>query len=144
MPGLRLRLVTPERTLYEGEVRQVTLPTTGGEITVLPGHLPVVTVLGAGELRYRSAEGDEHLAVAGGVVEVTGSSVTVMAESAERAVELDEAEVERAHQRAAAALAEASREDTEEYARLAAQLERELARLRVARRYRRRPAAPLT
>lgn len=137
---LHLRLVTPDRPLFEGEVRQVTLPAVQGEVTVLPNHVPLVTPLGSGELRAVLADGTvTPWVVSGGVAEVSGGSVVVLAEAGEHVEELaDEAVLEEAHRRAQEALANANRMDEEEVATVAAALERELARLRAVRKYKNR------
>ncbi len=137
---IHLRLVTPDRPLFEGEVRQVTIPAAGGEITVLPRHVPLVTPVGVGELRAILADGSvSPWVVSGGVVEVSPDSVVVLAEAGERVDELAaEAELEEARRRAQAAVENASRMDEEEVATVAAALERELARLRAVRKYKNR------
>lgn len=137
MAAFRLRITTPERVLFEGEVSQVSLPTPQGEITVLPHHIPLVSLLAAGELRYHAKEEIHHLAVSGGFIEMRGETLTVLADTAERADEIDEVRAEEARKRAEALMQE-KRTDAEEFANLAAQMEKELARLRVVRKYRHR------
>ena len=73
MSTLNFKIVTPEKTVYENNgVLQISLPTMTGEITVLPNHIPLVTVLKAGELKLKDNAGDQVIAVAGGFVEVKG------------------------------------------------------------------------
>lgn len=136
MPSkIKFQITTPEREVYSDEVDQVTLPTLDGEITVLPNHLPLVSVLVPGEARVVS-NGDETLmAVSGGFIEIQpDSKVIVLADTAERAEELDIEKIEEAKKMAEQALAEKRDLDDESFAEAAASLERELARLRVARK----------
>jgi F-type H+-transporting ATPase subunit epsilon len=108
-----------------------------GEITVLPRHIPLVATVEAGELRAIDADGKETLmAVSGGFVNVgEGSRVVILADSAERAEELDLAAIEAAKKRAEAIMEEQF-DDEERYADAVAGLARELARWKVARKWR--------
>jgi F-type H+-transporting ATPase subunit epsilon len=142
MQTFHLRLVTPDRPLFEGEVAQVTLPTSTGEITVLAHHIPLVTPVGSGELAVTMADGTvSPWVVSGGIIEVSPSGVVVLAEAGEHVDELaTEAAIEQAHRQAEEAMAKADRADHEEFALVAANLERELARLRAVRKYKNRAA----
>lgn len=132
---LTLQITTPERTLFSGEVEQISLPTPLGEITVLPHHLPIVSILSPGELRYKAEGTETHLAVSGGFIEVKKNEVVVLADTAEREEEIDEVRAEEARKRALALMKE-KRVDAQEFAALAAKMEKELARLRVVRKHR--------
>lgn len=132
---IHLTITTPERTTLKETVDSVSIPTSLGYITVLPHHIPLVAQVAAGELIYRSGSAEESLIVAGGFVQVLGDSVTILADIAERPEEVDIKLVEEAHERAQKLLAEQDF-DSVEYATFAAQLERELTRLRIARKRR--------
>ncbi len=120
--------------MFKEPARQVTLPTSLGEITILPHHLPLVSLLVPGVLHIVRENGEELvLAVSGGFIEVQGDKVTVLADTAERAEEIDETRAEEARQRAETAMKE--RKDTEEFTSANASLERHLARLRAVRRW---------
>lgn len=140
MPStFHFEITTPERTVFAADATQVSLPTQTGEITVLPHHIPIVSIIVPGVLHIRTASGeDQDLAVSGGFVEVRGMNVTVLADSAERADEIDEAEAEAARQRAQEAMA--NRKSEAEFTAASAGLERELARLRAVRRWKGRRA----
>lgn len=154
---LQLSIITPERTVWDGRVDQVTLQTTEGEITVLPHHIPLVSVLTAGELRMKKGGEETPMAIAGGFVEVlpagsqvsgvngqaSATRVAVLADDALRVEEMDIAAIEAAQERARKALEEKRHVDDSSFADAAAALQKELARLRVARKYRRGPTAPL-
>lgn len=135
MSKINFKITTPEREVYSDVVDSVTLPTLKGEITILPNHLPLVAVLVPGEARVVH-EGEEALmAVSGGFIEVQpGSRVIVLADTAERAEELDIEKIEQARKKAQEELEKKRDLDEENFAEAAAALERELARLKVARK----------
>ena len=72
-----LRIVSPEKVLYKGEVQMVKLPGTVGQFTVLDHHAPLVSTLTAGTLVYRGASGEKEIDIKGGVVEVRDNNVVV-------------------------------------------------------------------
>lgn len=84
-------IVTPEKSIYSGEASFVSLPTTSGEIGVLPGHAPLLAVLGAGEVRLKNEAGTLHAtyAIAGGYVEIDGARVIILADHAREVSEID-------------------------------------------------------
>lgn len=86
---LRLRVVTPTRTVVDADVDEVTLPGALGALGVLPGHAPLLAALRIGELSYRAANRERWLALQWGFVEVTGDEVTVLADVAEQPAEID-------------------------------------------------------
>jgi F-type H+-transporting ATPase subunit epsilon len=89
--SIELVIVTPERQLLREAVAEVTLPGAGGCLGILPGHAPLITELGIGELSYRKKNASEpaHMAIISGFAEVLGDRVTVLAETAERPEEID-------------------------------------------------------
>jgi F-type H+-transporting ATPase subunit epsilon len=130
-PMLRVLVLTSQQRVFEGEAEQVTAPGGDGELTVLPRHAPLLTTLRLGEMRVRVRGEDESLFVAGGFLEVNNDVVTILADDAERASEVDEARAEEARQRAQALL-ERSEGNEEAQASALAELERAVGRLRVA------------
>ena len=86
---LRLLLVTPERTLLDEEVDEVRAPGTVGEFGVLPNHITFLSSLQAGRLEYMRGNQSTHLALSGGFAEVVDNVMTVLADSAELADEID-------------------------------------------------------
>ena len=137
MPQLQIVITTPERIVYQDTVDSVSMPAVDGEITVLPNHIPLVSVLKAGELVIRKGSEIHPYAIGGGFIEVDGKKLNILADTAEHVEEIDEQQAEEARQRAEK-LKEEKRFDTEEYASLAAKLDRDLARLHVVRKYRHR------
>jgi len=90
-----LDLVTPERTLFSGAVRELVAPGVLGEFGVLPGHANMLAELTAGRLIYRDDAGEKRMAAAGGFAEVTGEKVTVLLEDAAYAGDLDRTSLNR-------------------------------------------------
>jgi F-type H+-transporting ATPase subunit epsilon len=113
---LTLEVVTPERIVLSETVDHVVLPTEeGGEIDVLPGHIPLMTMIQPGELRYFKDGEPESIAIDRGFIEVIGDTVSVLTEAAIEVDEIDLATIEEARIRAEEALkeAQASGEDPE-------------------------------
>jgi len=138
---LKFEIITPERVVLKDEVDQVTIPTAEGEITILPNHIPLIAVLRPGELVVKKGKEEIVMSCSGGFIEVTGDKVLVLADTAEKAEELVEEEIEKARERAQKILEE-KHVDAEKYADAAAAMERELARLKVARKRGRARSAP--
>jgi len=139
---ITLEIATPEKVVYKDTIKQVSLPTELGEITILPGHLPLVANLVAGELRIVKNDEIQPYAVSGGFVEVrTGNHVVVLADAAEHIEEIDEARAEAARKRAQKLMEEAKGDDIR-FAEGAALLERSLSRLRLARKKKYRDSRP--
>ena len=133
---LALEIVTPDRALVREDVDDVQLPGQEGYFGVLPGHTPLLAMLTVGELWYRIGQEKHYLAIAGGFVEVLPDRVTVLAQIAERAHEIDVARAETAKQRAQERLAQPARDIDLDRARIA--LSKSLIRLQVATRARTR------
>ncbi|MEK9132249.1 MAG: ATP synthase F1 subunit epsilon [Patescibacteria group bacterium] len=133
---IHFKIVTPERVVFEDTIDEVIMPTVNGEIAVLPEHEPLVTLLKAGVLRIKKGATEIPLAVSSGVIEIDGKKIVVLADSAERADELEEEKIEKAKEEAKHIM-ESKRGDSEGFAQANAALERELARLKVVRKYRR-------
>lgn len=138
---LKFEIITPERVVLKDEVDQITLPTAEGEITVLPNHIPLIGVLRPGEIVAKKDREEIAMSCSGGFIEVTGDKVLILADTAEKAEELVEAEILKAKERAQKIIEE-KQVDAEKYADAAASLERELARLKVVRKRSRGRAAP--
>jgi len=138
MAKLRLDIVTAERQVYSEVVDEVIAPGVDGQLGILPHHSPLMTMLKPGELVVKQEGSEVSLAVSGGFMEVRPDRVIILADTAERAEEIDLARAEEARKRAEAARAEAPAGAEASIAAEAA-LQRALARLKVARRRRERP-----
>ena len=125
---IRLELVTPERLLLSEEVDEVVAPGYEGEFGVLPEHTQFLALLNIGVLWYRKGSVVKKVALGGGFAEVNHERVVVMAETAERADEIDLERARRARDRAEARLKELSLDDGS-LAKVRAALQRALARM---------------
>ncbi len=135
--ALVLDIVTPDKKFFSGEVENVYLPGTEGELGILPGHVPLVTGLGAGELRYSVGGQVEELAIGAGFVEVSQEKVTVLTDLAVTDAEIDEAKVEEAMKRAEESLSKIDHsENSEEVAALQAAIAKSMAQLKLKRKRR--------
>ena len=120
MKQIKLKIVTPEKILFEDIVSQVSVSTIMGEITILPNHIPLVSQLASGEIVIKTEQGREDLmAVSGGFIEVLPDQVVILADTAERAEDIE-------------ALGEM----------FTAKIEKELARLKVARKHKTKGQRP--
>jgi F-type H+-transporting ATPase subunit epsilon len=135
---MHVEVVTAERELYSGEAELVSAPGADGRLGILPGHAALLALLAPGGLRIDLRGSQENLFVSGGFIEVANNRVTVLADTAEHAEEIDTARAEAARRRAQERLQEA--QSSADRAALQAALQRALFRLKVAetgRRHRR-------
>ena len=131
---LRLQIVSADRALVNELVDEVEIPGSDGYFGVLPGHTPLLALLGAGELWYRQGQEKHYLVIAFGFAEVQPEAVTILAEIAEKADDVDIARAEAAKKRAEERLATPSMQMDFERARIA--MLKSLIRLQVATRAR--------
>ncbi len=138
---IQVEIVTPERRLMSTEVDMVSLPGVDGQMGIMGGHAPLLTIMDLGEIALHRGNDVEYLVVAGGVVEVRPDKVTILADVAEHVDEIDIDRAEAARERARQSLAEGVTADYRPV--MEAALRRSNLRLKVAhRRSRRRREAP--
>ncbi len=137
MPTIHLDIVTLERIVISEDVDYVSAPAIDGVVGILPRHEPLLTALGIGELRYKKGDIETAFAVGGGFMEVRPDRVTVLADTAEQAQEIDEQRAEEARRRAQELLAQKP-ENEAQAALLEQTLRRAEVRIKVARKDRRR------
>jgi F-type H+-transporting ATPase subunit epsilon len=133
---IHVDIVAAERSILSEDVDEVQADTTEGQIGILPRHAPLLTLLVPGSVRLRKGQDEEVLAVGGGFLEVSDNNVVILADSAERADEIDIARAEEARRRAAARLRTRATDIDQDRAQAA--LQRSLSRLRVVDQVRRR------
>lgn len=133
MKQFELKIVTPEKVIYQDMVSSVSVPTREGEITVLPDHLPIIAAIKPGELRIKIGGKVSLFSITRGVAEVDGKTMTILTDAAERAEDIDEKRAEEARKKAKEIMA-GVRQGEEEYADAVAHLERAISRLRIAKR----------
>ncbi|MFA7253777.1 MAG: ATP synthase F1 subunit epsilon [Patescibacteria group bacterium] len=127
MNKFTLKLIAPDGVKYEEEADEVVLPTADGQITVLPGHMPVISLLKPGEIIIKNGNKTHELATEGGVAEISQNLVKVLADTAEEADSLDELKIAEAKKAAEQRLANAK--DEVEFTEAAAALEKQLVKL---------------
>ena|SRR5579859_4413417 len=131
MATLKLEIVTPDAKVFSEDVDMVTLPGVEGEMGIYPQHVPLMTQIVSGEIIARKGGKDYFLAIGEGFVEITADRVSILADMAIRAENIDEAKAEEARRRAEARLAEQIND--EEAATVQASLSHSLAQLKVKR-----------
>lgn len=134
---LHLQIITPEKTVFDDEVDQITLPTENGQITILPKHVGLVTTVKPGELIYKKHNKETLLAAGFGFAQVGKDNVKVLVDLAAPEEEIEEKAIEEAKKQAEVALAQKHLLSEEEYATAAANLQKALTQLKVKRRHRR-------
>ncbi len=140
---IQLKVVTPERLVLEGLADQVTLPTTGGELTILPNHIPIIIRLKAGDIVPVINGEYAPMAVAGGFLEVKNGAdsmteVIVMADFAEHVSELSDEKVIQAKARAEELKKQMENNEVVNFEHFASELERSLTRVKIADKWRTR------
>jgi F-type H+-transporting ATPase subunit epsilon len=135
MGTLQLEIVTPEKVVVSQEVNSVVAPGSLGEFGVLEGHVPFLTGLEPGALRFSTGSKTEYLAVTDGFAEVSENKVSILVDAAERADEIDIERARKAMERARERLAKDRAEDKDiDFARASAALRRAIVRIRIAER----------
>jgi len=137
MASIKLDIVTAEQSVYSEDVDMVIAPGVQGQLGILPHHAPLMTMLEPGELVIKKGSEEFYMAVSGGFLEVRPDRVIMLADSAERAEEIDMARAEEAKRRAEKRLEEKYVPEVDA-ARAEAALRRSLIRLKIAERRRKR------
>lgn len=134
MSILKLSVTTPEGDLFKGEASQITVNTEMGEITILPNHIPLVSIIQPGELLIKQNNQEIPLAIYGGFIEIKNNNeVSILADAGEKISAIDEAKAEAAKVKAEEILKQ--KFNTADYEDAALNLQRELARLKIVRKY---------
>ncbi|MFB5662733.1 F0F1 ATP synthase subunit epsilon [Alteribacillus sp. HJP-4] len=131
MSTINVNVVTPDGTVYEGDVNMVSVRAQSGELGILPGHIPMVAPLAVGTVRLKHDSSRELVSVSGGFIEVRPDKVTILAESAEQPSEIDVDRALEAKKRAEERLNRAKQEDID-FKRAELALRRANTRLEVA------------
>lgn len=131
---ITLEVVTPEKMVFSGKVDEVLIPGTEGEFGVLRGHEPFLTFVDIGELYFLADGKKVHYAVNTGYAEVTGSKVTVLIETAERADAIDKDRASKAKEKATAGLTQLTKEH-DDYEKMRLALVRAINRISIADKF---------
>lgn len=135
MADISLQIITPDRVVYKSIVDKVTVPVSNGEATILPNHRSYIASLKIGEIISVNNGQENSIAVAGGFLEFSNNNLIILADEAERAEEIDLKKAERARKRAEELKEQVMRSDEIEYSRAAIALEKEISKIRVAKKY---------
>ncbi len=135
---LKLKIVTPERLVFEQDVDQVTLPTKEGEITVLPDHVPLVASLASGDLVAKENGEVIPFALSGGFVEINNNEVAVLADFAEHVADITDDAIEKAKARSEELKAKMNDKDHVDFEHFESELERSLTRVKIADKWRKK------
>ena len=133
--SLVVRVVAPDRTVWDDEAEEVILPSTTGQLGILGGHAPLLTARDTGVLRVRSTEGAKEwtaIALMGGFAEVDEDEVTILVNGAERGDSIDQAEAEKAYEEAQSAAGSVSADDRQATFKASQALKKARARLQAA------------
>jgi len=134
---IHLQIITPEKTVFDDEVEQVSLPTQDGEITILPHHLNLITSIEPGDIILKKHSKETHMASGYGFAQVAQNQVKVLVDLAAPEDEIEEKTIEAAKKAAEEALAKKHELSEEEYALASASLQKALVQLKIKRRHRR-------
>ncbi len=134
---IHLEIVTPERQVFSGLVEDVSVPSSTGYLGILPGHAPLLAELGIGEISYGIGGNREYIFCSWGFVEVLPERVVVLAQTAERASEIDENRAQQARSRAESRLG--SKDPNTDFMRAQLAMMRAISRLDAARHAGRKP-----
>jgi F-type H+-transporting ATPase subunit epsilon len=134
---IKFEIVTPEKVVLEEDVLEISVPTKEGEITVLPDHIPLVAGLMPGVIEITEKENGKKkiVSVSGGFIEVLKNKVVILADTAERAEEINIDRAEEARKRAEETKKGIRHFDRERFANISAQMAKELARTRAVKRW---------
>jgi len=127
-----LEIVTPEKLVVKDVAEEAQIPGKTGYLGILPGHAPLITELGVGEITYRIGGMEKHVSVAWGFAEVLPNKLTILAETAERPDEIDIPRAEKAKERAEEELTSGATDI--DYDQVQAALERAETRIEVAKK----------
>lgn len=134
--NIKFEIVTPERVVLKEKIKQVSVPTKTGEITVLPNHIPLISSIQSGVVHIIKDNDEESvMSISGGFLEVLKGKVVILADMAERAEEIDLEKAEEARRQAEETINSKKHFDQERFARINAQLAHELARTRAVKRW---------
>ncbi len=133
--SFKFQIITPEKIIRSGDADSVSVPTFEGEITILSNHMPLISAVKIGVLRVKHGKEESYLAIDGGILKMDKGGLMILANSASRADEMVEEQIQRARDEAKKAMEE-KRVDSAEFMQALAMLERETAKLKAFKKYR--------
>ena len=134
--NLLLEIITPEKVIYKDEVDEVVVPTVNGEIAILPNHISLLTQVNPGEMIVKKGTNQQYLAITGGFLEVQSNKISILAEHAIKAQDIEVARAMEAKKRAEKVMSEKSTDNELRVAQ--AEMIKAILELKVATRHKRR------
>ena len=135
--SIKFEIATPEKVLMKEDVLSVSVPTTSGELTILPDHIPLIYILKSGVLEIHLLDGGISLmSVSGGFLEVLKNKIVILADTAEKAEELNEQRIKEARLKAEEMRQSEKAKDEVEFVNISSRIEKELARERALNKWR--------
>ena len=133
---IKFEIVTQEKVVLKEMILQVTVPTEEGEITVLPNHTPLISNLEPGIIELKKEDKTiEIMSLSGGFIEVLRNKIVILADTAERAEEIDEKRAQEARKKAEESLKNLRQSDSKRFANISSMIAKELARTRAVIRW---------
>lgn len=136
--NLLLEIITPEKVIYKDEADEVIAPTVDGEIAILPNHVNLLTQVSPGELIVKKGNNLQHLAITGGFLEVSGNKISILAEYAVKAQDIEVGRAMEAKKRAEKIMSEKSTDNELKVAQ--GEMLKAILELKVATKHKKRPA----
>lgn len=135
--NLLLEIITPEKVVYKDEVSEIIAPTVNGEISIFPNHVNLLTQISPGELIAKKGNNSQHIAITGGFLEIQNNKISILAEYAIRAQDIEIAQAMEAKKRAEKVMTEKA---TDNEIRIAqAEIIKSVLELKIASKHKRRP-----
>lgn len=134
--NLLLEIITPEKIIYKDEIQEVIVPTINGEIAILPNHINLLTQVNPGELIIKKGTGQQYLAITGGFLEVQDNKISILAEYAVKAQDIEIARSMEAKKRAEKVMSEKSTDNELKIAQ--AEMIKAILELKVSAKHKRR------
>ncbi len=135
--SIKFEIATPEKVLMKEDILSVSVPTTSGELTILPDHIPLISILKSGVLEIHLLDGGISLmSVSGGFLEVLKNKIVILADTAEKAEELNEQRIKEARLKAEEMRQSEKAKDEVEFVNISSRIEKELARERALNKWR--------
>lgn len=133
---IELKVVTPNGTVYGSAVQRATIPTKSGEITVYPEHAPLISILQPGEIQVKKDDYEIGMSVSTGILEIRpDNKIYVLADTAERATNIDLEQAKEARGRARKILEKKRNQEEADFSELQGRIKKETARIRVGKKY---------
>jgi len=138
MNKILLKIITPEKIFFNDNVDQVTLPTTEGEITILKGHIPLISLISKGDILIKNDNKEIVFAIVGGFIETKDSEINILADFVDHVENITENEIEKAILRAKELQEKFNKNEITDYETYTAELERNMNKVKISDKWRKK------